>query len=122
MMTEPTTTVDKTVSTDQLLTLIRDSLENKKARDIIVFDVSEVSGVTDYMVLASGSSAPQLKALITEVQQQLKAIGVHAYRRTDDHEAGWMLLDYINVVVHIFEDDVREYYDLESMWPDAPRS
>ena len=121
-MTETNATTDQPVDVEQLLENIRHSLDAKKARDVVTIDVRGLSGVTDFMIIASGSSAPHLKALINEVQKSLKAAGVQAYRRNDDHEAGWMLLDYVDVVVHIFEDDVREFYDLESIWPDAPRS
>ena len=101
------------------LAWICEALEEKKGMDMSVLDLRELAGVTDYFVIVSGTSAPHLKALSQGVQKALKAQGVQAYKRSDDHEAGWMVLDYVDVVVHIFDQESREYYGLEEIWADA---
>jgi ribosome-associated protein len=108
-------------ATQELLSLIHESLLEKKARDIVCVDVRGRSAVTDFYVIATGTSAPHLKALSQEIQQHMKSSGHHCYRRSDDHEGGWMVLDYIDVVVHLFERESREYYGIEELWEDAPR-
>ena len=105
----------------QRLDLIHDCLLDKKAIDVLTIDVRGQSTVTDFYVIATGGSAPHLKALSQEIQQKMKAAGHHAYRRSDDHEAGWMVIDYIDIVIHLFEREAREYYGIEELWADAPR-
>ena len=110
-----------TADAQQLLDTIHECLLAKKGRDIVTLDVRGRSAVTDFFVIASGTSAPHLKALSQEVQQKMKAADHQAYRRSDDHEGGWMVIDYIDVVVHIFEPEAREYYGIEELWAEAPR-
>ena len=81
----------------------------------------EVSAVTDYYLLASGSSSPQLKAMFTDVQHALKEENVYCYRRTGTPESGWLVLDYVDVVIHIFAEEARKYYAIEELWEGAPR-
>jgi ribosome-associated protein len=101
---------------------MRDLLEDKKGSQITVLDVRELSQVTDFFVLASGTSSPHLKALTAELQVRLKQDdGVRCYRHTGTPESGWMVLDYLDVVVHLFLPTVREYYALEELWSDAPQ-
>ena len=80
-----------------------------------------VSGVTDYTVVVSGTSRPHLKALFSEVQHSLKQLGVPTYRRSGTPECGWVVLDYVDVVIHIFLDEMRQYYAVEELWGKAPR-
>lgn len=96
-------------------------LDEKKAEKMLLLDVREVSSVTDFFLIATGTSAPHLKALSEEVEVQLKKEGARAYRHSGDPESGWMILDYFDLVVHIFTPEVRSYYDLERLWRDAPQ-
>ena len=96
-------------------------LEDKKADNVVILDVQQLSTVTDYYVIASGSSAPHLKALAGAVEKELKEQGVKRYNREGTFESQWMVLDYVDVVVHIFLPEVREYYSLERLWSDAPQ-
>lgn len=79
-------------------------------------DVRRRSSVTDYYVMATGSSAPHLKAMQAGVEAALKAKGEQCYRKAGIPEGGWMVLDYVDVIVHMFTKETREYYALESLW------
>jgi len=106
----------------KLALLCRDLADNRKAENIVVLDLREVSSVTDYFVLASGTSEPHLRAIANEITDTLKE-EYHLRPRAVDgtlHTA-WMVLDYFDVIVHIMRPDVREHYDLEGLWSDAPR-
>jgi ribosome-associated protein len=106
----------------KLALLCRDLADNRKAENIVVLDLREVSSVTDYFVLASGTSEPHLRAIADEITDTLKE-EYHLRPRAVDgtlHTA-WMVLDYFDVIVHIMRPDVREHYDLEGLWSDAPR-
>ena len=94
-------------------------LEDKKGEDILLLDVKK-SGVADYFLLVSGTSAPHLKAMADEVQYVLKHAGIPCYRRAGDQESGWIALDYIQVIIHIFSDKMRHYYSIEDLWTKAP--
>jgi ribosome silencing factor RsfS/YbeB/iojap len=79
-------------------------------------DVRRRSSVTDYYVMATGNSAPHIKALQSNVECALKAKGEQCYRKAGIPEGGWMVLDYVDVIVHIFTKETREYYALETLW------
>jgi ribosome-associated protein len=97
------------------------SLEDKKGSDIALLDVRGLSEVTDFCLLVSGTSPPHLKAMFEEIQHSLKAQGLHCYRRSGNPESGWLILDYVDVVIHMFLPEVRRYYAIEDLWPTAPR-
>jgi ribosome-associated protein len=97
----------------------RDALEARKGENLVVLDVRAFSTLADYMVLVSGSSAPHLKALANEVIHALKDQGLYCYRKSGMPDDGWMVLDYVDVVIHIFRTDLRSYYALEELWVDA---
>ncbi len=89
--------------------------------DIVVLDVSEVIVITDYFVICVPRRAQrQVKTVIEAVEDEVRALGVRPVRREGEDGAGWWLLDYIDVVVHVFGDEERDYYDLERLWRDAP--
>ena len=79
-----------------------------------------VSEITDYVVIACGSSPPHLKALFEEVLHALKARKVRCYRRSGVPEGGWLVIDYIDAVIHIFSPESRRYYAIEELWAKAP--
>ncbi len=105
----------------ELTKTVRNALDDKKALDIAILDVTELSSVTDYYVMATGTSAPHIKALAEEVQKVLKQQEVRCHRKSGTAESQWMVLDFVDVVVHIFSRDARAYYALEDLWSDAPR-
>ena len=106
----------------KLALLCRELAHNKKADDIVVLDVRDLSSITDYFVIASGTSEPHLRAISDEVIDKLRE-DYHLRPRAIDGnlQAAWLVLDYFDVIVHIMRNDVREHYDLESLWGDAPR-
>lgn len=96
-----------------------DILESKKARDLVALDVRKDTAVTDYIVMASGASGPQLKAMAGALQQALKAAGLPPHRHSGEPDSGWIVLDCVDVVIHLFVPAVREYYALETLWTKA---
>jgi ribosome-associated protein len=93
----------------------------KQADRIVILDVSEVIVITDFFVLCSASTQRQIKTVIEAIQDEVRELGVRPVRREGEDGAGWWLLDYIDVVVHVFGTEEREYYDLERLWRDAPK-
>jgi ribosome-associated protein len=106
----------------KLALLCRELADNKKAEDIVVLDVREVSSVTDYFVIASGTSEPHLRAIVDEITDKLREDRDLRPKAIDGTlHTGWIVLDYFDVIVHVMRRDVRERYDLETLWGDAPR-
>lgn len=94
-------------------------IDSKKGLNIKVIKVDDISVLADYFVIATGTSSTHVKALADEVEYQLKESGntvshVEGYRSNS-----WILLDYVDVIVHVFSDEAREYYDLDRMWADG---
>jgi len=94
---------------------------DKKAEDVIVLDVSKISSVTDCLVVCSGSSEPQLKAIAEEVAKRARDNGVRSRHYNRQHGSRWMVLDFNDVIVHIFHPELRERYALEQLWGDGKR-
>ena len=106
----------------KLASLCREFADNKKAENIVVLDVRELSSVADYFVIASGTSEPHLRAVIDEIADQLRKQYEIRPRAVDGTlQTAWVVLDYFDVIVHVMRQDVRERYDLETLWGDAPR-
>jgi len=93
----------------------------KQGADIAILDVHELIVITDFFVIASGSSDRQVKTIVDEVEKAVRERGVRPVRREGETENRWVLLDYVDVVVHVFAEEERDYYDLERLWRDAPR-
>ncbi len=93
---------------------------DKLAEDVRAIDVSEHLAITDIFVLASAANDRQVKSIVDEVERQLLALGSKPARREGDRDAHWVLLDYIDVVVHVMHSDDRAYYSLERLWRDCP--
>jgi len=92
------------------------ALEDRKGVDVKVYDVRGKSSLADFFVVATGSAAPHLKALIAESQSVMKDAGVMSYRTSGDPESGWIVVDYVDIVVHVFSPEARAYYALEKLW------
>lgn len=90
-----------------------------KARDVVLLDLTAVSDATDFFVIASGSSDTHVRAIAEHVMEQLRAAGVRAHHAEGLPQGRWVLLDYIDVVVHVFHPALREFYHLERLWGDA---
>ena len=93
---------------------------SKQGRSVVILDVRELITITDYFVILSGSSDRQVKTLADEVVRELKARGVRPVRREGEVAARWVLLDFVDFVVHVFNQEQREFYRLENLWRDAP--
>ncbi len=91
----------------------------KKAEDIVVMDVDEVAGFTSYFVIATGNSEVHLKTLSDHIEDSLSQYRIKLWHKEGYQNLQWVLMDYIDVVVHLFDRETREYYDLESLWADA---
>lgn len=106
----------------KLALLCRELADNKKAENIVVLDVGEISSITDYFVIVSGTSEPHLRAISDEIIDKLRDEHQIRPRAVDGTlQTAWLVLDFFDVIVHIMRADVRERYDLESLWGDAPR-
>lgn len=92
-----------------------------KCEDVVVLDVSGLSQVTDFIVIGSGTSERQMRGVLKDVEDHGAKIGFHAFRSSTDDRATWLLADFVDVVCHVFEPNVRAHYDLEMLWGDAPR-
>jgi ribosome-associated protein len=105
----------------KLALLCRKLAENKKAENAVILDVRKISSVTDYFVIVSGTSEPHLRAIVNEVTDKLREDYNLRPRAVDgDVRAAWQVLDYFDVILHVMRADVREKYDLERLWGDAP--
>ncbi len=93
----------------------------KQAEDIAILDVHGLIVITDYFVICSGGTERQVKTIVEEVERALRDLDRKPLRREGETEARWVLLDYVDVVVHVFAEEERDYYDLERLWRDAPR-
>ena len=94
------------------------SLEDKKGMDIKILEVGKKTVLTDYFVIATGTSSTHVKALADDVEFELQEIGIHD-GHIEGRATGWVLLDYSSVLVHVFDRESREYYNLERLWLDA---
>ena len=104
----------------KLALLCRELADNKKAEDIVVLDVSKISSITDYFVIASGTAEPHLRAIVNEIEDKLRDDhGIKPTTIEGKVNAPWVVLDYFDVIVHVMRADVRQQYDLEGLWSDA---
>jgi ribosome-associated protein len=93
---------------------------DKRAVDLVVLDVQRVSSVTDYFLICSGKSTTHLETITEAIRAELRSEGVNVRHAEGVAESGWVLLDYGDVLMHIFLEDTRTYYALERLWGDSP--
>jgi ribosome-associated protein len=106
----------------KLALLCREYAANRKGEDLVILDMREVSTITDYFVLVTGTSEAHLRAIVGEIRDRLKEEHGIRPRAVDGSVQGaWLVLDYFDVIVHVLRADTREHYDLEGLWGDAPR-
>ena len=111
--------MDKQIDSKTLAIEIAKILDQKKAQDVRVLKVEDLTVLTDYFVIASGTSTTQVAALADEVDYQLSQRGIHPYNTEGFDSKNWVLLDYSSVIVHVFVPNTRTYYDLEHLWADG---
>jgi ribosome-associated protein len=102
-----------------LVDLVQRALDDDKAEDIVVIDIAGKSSIADYMVVASGRSSRQVGALAEKLQERLKAAGYGPAAVEGTRTCDWVIVDALDVVVHLFRPEVREFYNLEKMWMPA---
>lgn len=111
----------KEIKTDELISYIVEGIENVKGQDIDILDLREIENtVCDYFVICNGTSNTQVNALVGSIQKTVsKAIKDKPWHVEGSENGEWVLIDYVNVVVHVFQKHIREYYDIEGLWGDA---
>lgn len=103
-----------------LVTIINEALLEKKAEKVRVLDVRNLTTLTDFFIVCQGNSDTQIKALANNVTEKIKEqTGEHVWRKEGLESRRWVVLDYVDVVVHIFNEETRSFYGLENMWNDA---
>lgn len=103
----------------EMLKVIIDALQDKKAEDIRVIDISNVSVIADYFVIASGSNTNQIQAMVDNVEEEMFKAGFDDSKVEGYNTASWILLDYNDVIVHVFSEDDRAFYNIERIWRDG---
>ncbi len=113
--------IKEKVSSDALITQIVAGIEDVKGNDITILDLREIENtVTSYFIICNGSSNTQVNAIVNAVQRKVsKELQENAWHVEGSSAAEWVLMDYVDVVVHVFQKHVREFYDLEGLWGDA---
>ncbi|MCX6995657.1 MAG: ribosome silencing factor [Kiritimatiellaeota bacterium] len=99
----------------------REALLAKKGENPVLLDVRGLSSITDYYLIVTGLNTPHLKALLEDLEREFEQAGRRCARRSGKPESGWMVADYLDVVIHIFSAQHRGYYALEELWSDATR-
>ncbi|MDR1774029.1 MAG: ribosome silencing factor [Clostridioides sp.] len=111
---------EKQVSVEQMVKLIYGAIDDKLGTDISIIKISEVSSLCDYFVIATASSQRQVKAVVDSVEDALSEIGIEPRGKEGLDTKQWVLLDYMDVIVHVFDEENRAFYNLEKLWKDAP--
>ena len=106
---------------DERICTALNAASEKKAVDPVILDLREIASFTDYFVITSGTNARQVQAIADEIVEQLKKAGTRAARMEGYNTAEWVLVDYGDFVVHVFDAKARQFYDLERLWRDAVR-
>jgi len=95
--------------------------DNKKARDLLALDISRIASFASYFIFCTGDSSRQIQAIADEIQKKLKEAGIHASHVEGYQNSEWILLDYFDLVIHIFSQEARTFYDLERLWRDGKK-
>lgn len=109
-----------TVSTEKMMAQIAcKAIDDKKGQDIKIIDIHNVSVIADYFVIASGTNSNQVQAIVDNVEEQLGRAGIEAKQIEGNRNSSWILMDYGDVIVHVFDEENRLFYDLERIWRDG---
>ena len=95
------------------------AIDDKKGQDIKVIDIHNVSVIADYFVIASGTNSNQVQAIVDNVEEQLGRAGYEAKQKEGNRSSSWLLMDYGDVIIHVFDEENRLFYDLERIWRDG---
>ncbi len=101
--------------------MIVELAEAKKAKDIEILELKHLTIITDYFIICSGESTTQVRTIVDYIEEELKKRGIRPASIEGYNFSKWVLMDYSDVIVHVFEEQTREYYQIENLWIDAPR-
>jgi len=104
---------------NKIIKLIPNLMQDKKAKDIAILDVRNFTSLTDYFILCTSESTPQTKAVMNHIYKNMRKKGLRPNNLEDTKTLEWVAIDYFNVVIHIFSQETREYYQFERLWGDA---
>jgi ribosome-associated protein len=109
------------ISADQLISVIISGIEDVKGKEINILDLRDIENtVCDYFIICEGTSNTQVNAIVNSIQKKVsKELKDHPWHVEGADNAEWVLLDYVNIAVHVFQRHIREYYDIEGLWGDA---
>jgi ribosome-associated protein len=113
-----TVTAKADFQTEDILKKCSSILDEKKAEDTVVLDLSEINSYFDYFIITTGNSQVHCKSLARDLEKSLSEEGLKEGMKPD-FSSGWIVLDYSNIIVHVFTEDMRQYYQLEKLWGDA---
>jgi len=105
---------------ERVLLCVNASLE-KKAKDLVILNVKTLTAFTDYFIICSGTSDRQVQAIASSIQESLKKFGIIPLGVEGERLGKWVLMDYDDVIIHIFYEPIREFYEIERLWSDSPR-
>ena len=111
----------ETLDSKEIAILCARIADAKKAEDVLIFDVRKLTPITDFFVICNGFNERQLQSIASEIESQLHSHGIHGVGIEGYTNGRWILMDYVNVVVHLFDREMRHFYDLELLWGDAPK-
>jgi ribosome-associated protein len=111
---------DGEASLPDVVTIARQIVEDKMGTDIVLLDVRGRCAVSDYFLIATGTSPPHLKALRDALLRGLKDAGISNFKHAGGADGGWIVLDYLDVIIHIFQAETRAFYALETLWETPP--
>ena len=115
----PATKPKPQINATQAARLSVDVASDRQATDIVLLDVAAISGFADYMVIMSAGSSRQVDAVASELEEAIERAGLRIHHREGTAESGWVLLDFGDVVLHVFSEEQREFYKLEQVWKSA---
>ena len=114
-----TATEGKTLESFDIARKAVDAASDKQASNIVLLDVRNICSFTDYFVIETGDSERQLRTIMEETRKVLKEAGIRPHHEEGEPDSGWLLLDYGDVVIHIFGREERDYYNLDGLWSDG---
>lgn len=106
---------------DQKFSLCVKAALKKKAFDLLILDIKEISSFANYFIICSGNSNRQVQAIASSIEHDLKKEGIYPLGMEGFKEGKWILLDYDDIIIHVFYQQIREFYELERLWADAPK-
>ena len=107
------------MNSKEMVKIAYEALSDKKGQDIKIIDIHNVSVIADYFVIASGTNSNQVQAIVDNVEEQLGRAGFEAKQIEGNRNSSWILMDYGDVIVHVFDEENRLFYDLERIWRDG---